>query len=252
MCPGIDCVGIITSVGSSAIKSGLDLGDRVAALSLNGCTAKYVKLKIDDVIKVPDDVDSAEAVVVLQTYSAAFQCLLTNVDGMNRYSRKPLKNDKVLVVGPFGVFERAVVELAFYLGARKVYFSCIARDQPSYDTSIRMLGAKPLSMDPDDWSDNLEGMIDIAIETSCLDRYEHSYRSLTEDGILVPTGMHETDKNNDWFSGIEKGWVKTWAAMNPKCFPYDGIVESYLQDRKQYMVSNNVYDPYIMKFILCH
>lgn len=235
MCPGIDCVGIVSSVGSLAIKNGLDLGDRVAALSLDGCTAKYVKLKIDQVIKVPDDIDPAEAVVVLHNYVPAFQCLLTNVDGMNRYSRKPLKNDRVLVVGPFGVFERAVVELALYLGAKRVYFSCIARDQPSHDTSIRMLGAKPLSMDPDDWSDDLEGMIDIAIETSCLDRYEHSYKSLTEDGILVPTGMHEIDKNNDWLSGIEKGWVKTWAAMNHKCYPYDGIVESYQQNKKQFM-----------------
>lgn len=234
MCPGIDCVGIITSVGSSAIKSGFDVGDRVAALLLNGCTAKYVKLKIDDVTKVSDDVDPAEAVVALHNYVPAFQCLLANVDGMDRYSRKPLKNDRVLVVGTFGVFERAVVELAIYLGAKRVYFCCITQEQSTHDTSIRMLGAKPLSMDPDDWSNDLEGMIDIAIETTCLDRYEHSYKSLTEDGILVPTGMHEMDKNNDWLSGIERGWVKTWAALNRKCYPYEGIVESYHQDKKRF------------------
>ena len=89
MCPGLDCVGIISSVGSLAIKSGLDVGDRVAALSMNGCTAKYVNLKIDEVIKVPDDVDAAEAVTVIRTYTAAFQCLMHNFRGMNRYARHP-------------------------------------------------------------------------------------------------------------------------------------------------------------------
>ena len=117
--PGIDCVGTVSSVGELAIKSGLDVGDRVAALSLDGCTAKYITLKIEDVIKVPDAVDPTEAVAVIRTYTAAFQALMTNVSGYDRYSRKPLSGDRILVVGPCGVFERAVIELAVHLGSKR-------------------------------------------------------------------------------------------------------------------------------------
>lgn len=248
MCPGIDCIGIITSVGSLAIKSGLDVGDRVAALSLKGCTAKYVNLKIDEVIKVPDDVDAAEAATVIRTYTAAFQCLMYTFRGMNRYSRKPLSRDRVLIVGPCGVFERALVELANLLGAKRVYFSCVSTNQKSHDMYIRMLGAKPLSGDPEDWSDELEGKIDIAIDSSCVDRYEHSYKALNDDGFLMATGMRELEKSTDYFSGIEKMWISAWVAMNPKCYTYEGIIDNYHVDRKNFVVSLKV-DLYLTIFI---
>jgi NADPH:quinone reductase-like Zn-dependent oxidoreductase len=234
MVPGVDCVGIITSVGSMAIKAGLDLGDRVAALSLNGCTAKYVRLKIDEVIKVPDEVDPAEAVAVIRTYTAAFQALMLNVTGMNRYSRKPMQGDKVLIVGPCGLFERALVELSFYLGAKKVYFSCTSTNQKSHDMYIRMMGARPLSKDPEDWSEDLEGKIDVAVDSAGIDRFEHSYASLTESGILVVAGMQSMEQD-DIISNIERTWVKTYVAMNPRCDTYGGIIENYLSNRKEFM-----------------
>jgi NADPH:quinone reductase-like Zn-dependent oxidoreductase len=235
MVPGIDCVGIITSVGHLAIKSGLDLGDRVAALSMNGCTAKYVTLKIDEVIKVPDGVVPAEAVAVVRTYTAAFQSLMTNVQGFNRYSRKPLSGDRVLIVGPCGVFERALVEIALYLGAKRVYFSCISTNQQSHDMYIRMLGAKPLAADPEDWAEELEGKIDVVVDSACIDRFEHSYAALAENGILVTTGMIALDKTDDWLSTIERGWVNAYVAMNPKCNAYEGVIENYFTNRRQFM-----------------
>lgn len=233
--PGIDCVGIIESVGSLAIKSGLDVGDRVAALSLNGCTSKYITLKIDEVIKVPDDVDSAEAVTVIRTYTAAFQCLMQECHGRDRYKRKPLVDDRVLIVGPCGVFERALVELATYLGAKRVYFSCVATNQKSHDMYIRMLGAKPLSKDHEDWSDELQGKIDICVDSSCVDRFEHSYKSLKEDGLLVVNGMRELEKDGGIFTGIEKAWTSAWVACNPQCVVYEGILNSYFTERKVFV-----------------
>lgn len=235
MVPGIDCVGIVTSVGSLAIKSGLDLGDRVAALSLNGCTAKYITLKIDEVIKVPEEVDPVEAVAVIRTYTAAFQALMVNVVGMNRYSRKPMHGDKVLIVGPCGLFERALVELSFYLGAKKVYFSCTSTNQQSHDMYIRMMGAKPLSEDPEDWAEELEGKIDVAVDSACIDRFEHSYGALHENGILVATGMQSID-TDDFISNVERTWVQAYVAMNPRCNSYDGVLENYHTNRKEFMV----------------
>ncbi len=240
MCPGLDCVGIVTSAGDLAIRYGIDLGDRVAALSMNGCTAKYIHLKFDEIIKVPDKVDPKEAVAVIRTYTAAFQALMMNLKGSSRYSRKPMLGDKVLIVGPCGAFERALVELSLYLGAKRVYFCCISNNGQSHDIYIRMMGAKPLSADPDEWMEELEGKIDVAVDSMCLDRYECSYSSLKEDGILIATGMRELTKTKDFLASVEKAWVTTYIAMNSKCVYYDGVVEGFMNDRKQFMVGTNL------------
>lgn len=251
MCPGLDCVGIVTSAGDLAIRYGIDLGDRVAALSMNGCTAKYLHLKFDEIIKVPDKVDPKEAVAVIRTYTAAFQALMMNLKGSSRYSRKPMLGDKVLIVGPCGAFERALVELSLYLGAKRVYFCCISSNGQSHDIYIRMMGAKPLSADPDEWMDELEGKIDVAVDSMCLDRYECSYSSLKEDGILIATGMRELTKTQDFLASVEKAWVTTYIAMNSKCVYYDGVVEGFMNDRKNFMVSTNFFETQNILIQIC-
>lgn len=235
MCPGLDCVGIVTSAGELAVRYGIDLGDRVAALSLNGCTSKYIMLKFDEIVKVPDNADPKEAVAVVRVYTAAFQALMMNLKGSNRYARKPMEGDKVLIVGPCSAFEKALVELSFYLGAKRVYYCCISSNNKSHDTYIRMLGAKPLSSDPEEWMEELEGKIDVAIDSMCVDRYECSYSSLKEDGILIATGMRELLKSSDFVSTVEKAWVKTYIAMDSKCAAYDGVIETFQDDKKQFM-----------------
>lgn len=234
--PGLDCVGIVTSTGELAMKYGIEPGSKVAALSMNGCTAKYITLKFDEVIKIPESLDSAEAVVVIRTYTAAFQALMTTIDGHDRYKRKPLDGEKILIVGPCGAFERALVELALYLGANSVNFWCISSSNKSHENYIRMLGARPLSEDADDWIDKLEGKIDIVIDSVCVDRYEYSFKSLKGDGILVCTGMstYESSKS-DFISSIEKSWVTTTCSLSSNFHFYDGIIKSFENNRKTFM-----------------
>jgi NADPH:quinone reductase-like Zn-dependent oxidoreductase len=229
-------VGIVTSAGDFAMKCGIEPGNKVAALSMTGCTAKYITLKCDEVIKIPETLDSAEAVVVIRTYTAAFQALMTTIHGKDRYSRKSLDGERILIVGPCGPFERAVVELALCLGAKSVNFWCISSHDNSHENSIRLLGARPLKEHADDWIDKLEGKIDIVIDSVCVDRYEYSFKALNKDGILVCTGMstYESSKS-DFVSCIEKTWVTSTCRLRSNFHFYDGIIKSFENERKGFM-----------------
>jgi NADPH:quinone reductase-like Zn-dependent oxidoreductase len=227
-------VGTVTSCGSTAEKNGIMNGDRVASFLLHGCNAKYRVLKYNDIVKVPEDVNPSEAVALIRTYTAAFQALMQGIHGHGRYSRKPLKHKRVLIVGPCGTFERALVELSIFLGARKVYFSVHSPDR-SHEMYIRLLGAKPLSDDPEEWIEHVEGKIDIAVDSICIDRYEHTYSALDEDGILVGAGMMDIEKTNDIISSIEKMWTHTTMAINNQCTYYHGFIHEWDTNRKQCM-----------------
>jgi NADPH:quinone reductase-like Zn-dependent oxidoreductase len=194
--PGVDCVGIVTSCSSSAEKSDIVPGDRVASFLLHGCNAKYRLCTYTALVRMPKETNPFEAVALIRAYTAAFQALMQGMHGHSHYSPKPLLHKRVLIVGPCGTFERALVELSIYLGARKVYFSAHSTSH-SHDMYIRRHGAKPLSNNPDKWLEHIEGKIDIAIESVCIDRYEHTFAALDEDGILVVTGMTEIDKTDD-------------------------------------------------------
>jgi len=230
ICPGMDCFGTVLSCGKKALKKGVIPGDRVGALVMHGCNAKYRTVSYQDIVRAPEDLDACSAVCVMRTYAAAFQALMWGKTGHVRYSRKPLNGKKILIVGPCGTFERALVELSTFLGAKKIYF---ASTEP-HDNYIRLLGAKPLGGDPEEWLEIIEGQIDIAVDSVCEDRYEHSYAALKEDGILVGTGMEEITKyGEDFISGIEKVWTHATVAMNSRCTYYYGIINSWETDRQE-------------------
>eukprot|EP00551_Chaetoceros_affinis_P014647 CAMPEP_0203687830 /NCGR_PEP_ID=MMETSP0091-20130426/752_1 /ASSEMBLY_ACC=CAM_ASM_001089 /TAXON_ID=426623 /ORGANISM="Chaetoceros affinis, Strain CCMP159" /LENGTH=400 /DNA_ID=CAMNT_0050557249 /DNA_START=34 /DNA_END=1236 /DNA_ORIENTATION=- len=232
--PGVDCVGVVTSCGALATMNGIAPGDRVASFQLHGCNAKYKLVKYTDLVRVPEGVDPAEAVAMIRTYTAAFQALMQGIHGHGRYSRKPLLHKRVLIVGPCGTFERALVELGIFLGAKKIYFSAHSTSH-SHENYIRLLGAKPLDEDPDEWLDDLEGKIDIAIDSVCIDRFEHTFSALDEDGILVAAGMADIEKCNDFISNVEKLWTHTTIKLSNQCTYYHGFIHEWENEKERCM-----------------
>lgn len=232
--PGVECVGIVTSCGHRAEESGIVAGDRVASFLLHGCNAKYRIANYQDLVRVPEEVDPFETVALMRTYTSAFQALMQGIHGHGRYSRKPLLHKRVLIVGPCGNFERALVELSIFLGARKVYFAAHSSSH-SHDMYIRLLGAKPLGDNPEEWLDHVEGKIDIAVDSVCIDRYEHTFSALDDDGILVAAGMMEIDKSDDFIANVEKMWTHTTIAVSNQCTYYNGFVHEWDNNRKQCM-----------------
>jgi len=106
--PGWDVVGEVESVGSRV--EGIQVGDRVAALSIVGGWAEYAVVRGDWVVQVPATVAATTAVCLVMDYVVAYQ-MLTRSTSVSR-------GDTILVQGAGGGVGTAVMQVARRLGVR--------------------------------------------------------------------------------------------------------------------------------------
>ena len=99
--PGYDMVGIIDKLGESVTK--FKVGQRVAELTVFGAYSEYICLPEDRLVKVPDEVDPAEAVSLILSYITAYQML-------NR-TAKVQSGQRILVHGAGGAVGTALLQL---------------------------------------------------------------------------------------------------------------------------------------------
>jgi len=191
---GVDCVGRIYNIGSNVAKYGLEIGDRVVALSQYlGGNARYVSLGADQVVKIPDKVDAAEAACIMRSYLTAYQCL-------HRAGEKIIKpGETVLVIGGNGAVAQAVIQLALVAGASRVF----ATAHDKYRDMIHDLGAIALPREPEDWLPEIEGQIDIAIDGVCSDGFSSSHATLRcKFSKLVCIGTAANYRDEQTFLGV--------------------------------------------------
>ena len=108
--PGYDVVGVIEEVGPSV--SGLEKGQRVAAMIQYGGYTEYANLPAGKVVQVPEGVDPKSAAAATTSYLTAYNLI---------HNEGQLKHGDVLLVhGAGGGTGSAVVEVAS-LAEVKVY-----------------------------------------------------------------------------------------------------------------------------------
>src|SRR6516165_10997123 len=71
--PGWDLVGTVDQLGGGV--TGLECGQRVAAMPIHGCYAQYLCLPWRKLVSVPVGLDPAEAVALVLNYITAYQML---------------------------------------------------------------------------------------------------------------------------------------------------------------------------------
>mmetsp|Transcript_17307 Transcript_17307/g.39077 ORF Transcript_17307/g.39077 Transcript_17307/m.39077 type:complete len:478 (-) Transcript_17307:204-1637(-) len=204
--PGVDCVGRIFSAGDDISKYGLKKGDRVAALSqFLGGNARYVSFSAENVVKIPEKVDAAQAACVQRTYLTAYQCL-------HRAGEKPVQpGDSVLVIGGNGAVAQAVIQLALVAGASRVF----ATVHNKYRDLVQGLGAIPLPREPEDWLPEVEGQMDIIVDGVCADGFSSSHAALRcKYSKLVCIGTTANSKDEQIILGVPVAsmWRLTQAA----------------------------------------
>lgn len=178
--PGSDIVGTICEIGNEAVRTGgYQIGDRVAAVVPSGGNAKYITLKYDDVIRVPDGIDPVIALSLSSTYVPAREAL-----DLARKMNTPFTDANILVIGGNGPSGLATIELAGLEGAN-VYTTA---DERHHDY-LTELGAKCFPIDPKKWLPTLKGKMDVVIDSVCLDGFESSALALNKEGLMVCTGM---------------------------------------------------------------
>lgn len=213
--PGYEIIGIIEAVGTK-IKQ-FKVGDRVAALTVHGGYSEYIYLEPQHLVKVPENVKSEEAAVLVLNYVTAYQMLkrVANVQ----------KGHKILITGASGGVGTALLDLA-KLEDLDVY---ALSSKYKHETIVK-LGAFPIDYKSTDWvslikkkeSEGLDYVFD-GIGKSYINK---GFSLLKKGGKLVAFGYPS-------FSGMLSGVIKMmllnfWSnSRNAKTY---GISETYKKD----------------------
>lgn len=128
--PGADIVGEVEQLGAGV--SSITSGERIAAgpFPTNGGYTEYLCLPADDVVPVPPDVDSAEAVCLVANYLTADLALRT---------AEVHQGDRILIQGAGGGVGTALVELGRLAGL-EIYGTASAYNHDL----VSDLGATPI------------------------------------------------------------------------------------------------------------
>jgi len=159
--PGVDVVGKVYRINkASEQKYGLSKGDRIMALTKYGGNARYLAIDADQLVRLPESVDPAEAACLAETYLTAFQCLHYGQSQGQRYRKQSLKGKSILILGQMTTtMGSAISQLSTVAAADNVY----ATAKPKHYQRLTSVGILPLSSDPLQWFERLQGRIDVII-----------------------------------------------------------------------------------------
>ena len=99
--PGYEIVGVVEAVGENVTR--VEVGDRVAALTVYGGYAEYIYLNKEDLVKVSEALDPSQAAALILNYGTAYQIL-------HRLARVK-SGDQILITGASGGVGTALLQL---------------------------------------------------------------------------------------------------------------------------------------------
>jgi NADPH2:quinone reductase len=170
---GYDVVGEIDQLGDG--MSGLQLGDRVADMTVLGSNAAYRTLRADDVTRVPAGVDAAEAATLILSWTTAYQLL-------HRTARVQ-RGQRVLVQGAAGAVGQALLTLG---GMARLELWGTARGE--HAALVRELGGTPIAYQREDFTSVLPGGFDVVFDGIGENGGRRSLAALKRGGQLCAYG----------------------------------------------------------------
>src|SRR5215468_4241435 len=165
---GYDVVGEIDQLGDGV--SGLQLGDRVADMTVVGSNASYRTLRADRLTRVPVGVDTADAATLILSWTTAYQLL-------HRAARVQ-RGQRVLVQGAAGAVGQALLTLGRMAG-----LELWGTARGEHATLIRELGATPIDYQREDFTHILPGGFDVVFDGIGKDGYRSSFAALRPGGL---------------------------------------------------------------------
>lgn len=177
--PGYDLVGEVESTGAGV--TGLQVGQRVAALTVYGAYTDWICLPADDLVPVPDGLDAAEAVSLVLNYVTAYQLL--------HRAARVAPGERILVQGAAGGVGTAVLQLARLAGL-EVFGTASTKDLEV----VASLGATPIDRRRENFVAVLRarGGADAVLDGIGGTTALRSLRALGRPGRLVLFGHHAT------------------------------------------------------------
>lgn len=147
--PGWDLVGVVDRLGDSV--SGIEPGQRVAALPIHGAYAEFVCLPQRELVPVPTGLDDAEAVSVILNGITAYQ--------MVHRSAKVKPGQRVLIHGAAGGVGSILLQLGRLAGL-EMYGTCSARSA----SAVSDLGGIPIDYQHQDFVQEIRRLTGEGVE----------------------------------------------------------------------------------------
>ena len=183
---GLDVVGIVDKLGAGV--STVELGDRLAAgpFETFGGYSEFICLPADQLVPVPDGVDSAEAVCVVVDYLTA--------DVMLHQAANVQSGESILVQGAAGGVGTALLELGSLAGLEMYGTASVHNHE-----LVSALGATPIDYQTDDFVARIRELtgdgVDVVFDpVGGARQLWRSYQALGKGGRLVWFGVAATSK----------------------------------------------------------
>jgi NADPH:quinone reductase-like Zn-dependent oxidoreductase len=170
---GYDVVGEIDQLGAGV--SGVQLGDRVADMTVVGSNADYCLLRADRLTQVPEGVDAAEAAALILSWTTAYQLL--------HRAARVRHGQRVLVHGAAGAVGQALLVLGKIAG-----LELWGTGRGEHAALIRELGATAIDYQREDFTRALPGGFDVVFDGVAEDAYRRSFACLKPGGLLCAYG----------------------------------------------------------------
>jgi NADPH:quinone reductase-like Zn-dependent oxidoreductase len=170
---GYDVVGEIEQLGDGAHD--LQVGDRVADMTVVGSNATYRTLRTNHLSQIPPNVDAAEAATLILSWTTAYQLL--------HRSACVKWGQRVLVHGAAGAVGQALLVLGKLAGL-ELWGGARGEHAPL----IRELGGTPIDYQDEDFTRVLPGGFDVVFDGIGEDGYRRSFAALKRGGLLCAIG----------------------------------------------------------------
>ena len=189
--PGYDIVGDIDAVGADV--TGLQVGQRVAALTMMGGYARYTTVPAAHLVPVPDGLDPGEAVSLVLNYVTAYQ--------MIHRVAKLRAGQRMLVHSAAGGVGTAALELGKILGLT-MYGTASKAKHPL----LANLGATAIDYRTENFVERIHRLapegLDCVLDPIGGTNWWKSYRCLRRGGSLVCYGVQAAVSEGQLVAGL--------------------------------------------------
>ncbi len=179
--PGYDLVGVVDKLGEGV--DDLEVGQRVAALTVWGAYTEYTTLPAESLVAVPDGLDDEAAVTLILSYTTAYQMLhrLAEV--------KP--GQTILIHGASGAVGTALAQLGKLAGLDMIGTASAAKH-----AYVQSLGVVPIDYRTEDFVERTRQLtdergVDAVFDAISVANFKRSYQALGESGQLVIYGFYK-------------------------------------------------------------
>ncbi|HKK74569.1 MAG TPA: medium chain dehydrogenase/reductase family protein [Saprospiraceae bacterium] len=195
--PGYDMVGIVDKIGTGL--TGFKVGQKVAELTVTGAYSEYIVLPAKQLVPVPEDVNSAEAVSMILSYVTAYQMLTR--------SAKVQEGSKILIHGAGGAVGSALVQIGSILKLKMYGTASVGQHD-----FLRSSNCHPIDYKSEDFVQVVNDLepdgLDAVFDPFGGDHFKRSIKTLNKKGKLVAFGAYHAKTQMDLIKSFLR--VQVW------------------------------------------